>query len=272
MQKTANEVLVYLGISKAEILSRVMIGHSGRAAVYLSGSHVSGYATKWSDLDVFVLGDAELIFSDDAVKQANKSVMNVYVLGQRVDYEQYSLTFVQELVKRLSTIDWSANICGTFSRSELDFMYRFAIGSPVVNETFFNEVLATLPKEDFRRYLFREALGEIEDSMEDLGGLTEADDRESSILVSCHLVEATMDALCHHLGNINPSKKWRMRVAKDFVTCSEYAADYQTYLSLRFPERNALFSRENEWKLYAESCANFSETVLARVQSESGWR
>jgi predicted nucleotidyltransferase len=267
-EKTADQILASLKLDKSRILQYVRLSEDGPTAAYISGSHVSGFANRWSDLDIFLVGDVEIVGDSISNRTEGASILNVFIDDQRVDYEVLSSEYVEGLCKRFAAINWSQNSSSVLTVAERDFIYRLLVGVSLIPDAALHNLKQRFPKNEFCRYLYRTALHEVDNTVEDLAGLVEDGQRESALLVSALVVESTLDLLNHARGNINPSQKWRLRIAKSLLVSTEDQVDVNNFFELRFPERSRILDCRETWQGYAAACVAFSESVIARVGKE----
>lgn len=253
---SVNQILEY-----EDIVTRL----SPREFVYISGSLVEGLGNKWSDVDVFVVGDLAPL-GTGVLNVDSARVINHTIGDRRVDFEFVEQSHVETIINKLNSFDGNASVHsgGLLSTSDQKFLHLLRVGIPVCHNENHNKILATLDVKNLSQYLRRVAYENTNGCFEDLCGMVESQDFAVALLRSRDLISFATDVLLHHQGSTNPSTKWRIKILTKMAETfdREDAWIPNEYWRLMF------FSEINDKKmqmLHFEECLKYSEKIIRRV-------
>ena len=98
--------------------------------------------------------------------------------------------------------------------------------------------------------------------------MIEAADRDVALFTAREVVGTAVDAYCHKLGNMDPSKKWRVKhldaVNDGSPRHREVSAEFWR---LQVPDAASLRADPACWKCYLEQCIRFANRIVSWVQA-----
>ena len=250
-----------VGVTVEEVLALEGFPDESGAVVYVSGSVFSGHGNPWSDIDVFALTDRKPVGSLAQAASTN---------GRRFDWEFWRPEGVRELAERVSRLELGTgrDILGTaFLHIEQCFIHRLRVGIPILDQDGFAGYRERFDFDRFRAFQAEEAIRWLDALVEDLCGMIEVSDADAALFTSRELVGTAVDAYCHHHGNTDPVRKWRVKHLEALAAESERHREVcGTFWRLQFPDAASLRTDWQACQSHLEECLRFAERLAASVQ------
>ncbi|MEA3334273.1 MAG: hypothetical protein U9R25_00060 [Chloroflexota bacterium] len=150
---------------------------------------------------------------------------------------------------------------------EMAFVDRLRTGVPLLNPTGFTAFQSLFDFERLRAFQTEETIRYLDALLEDLLGMLESEQWDVALLRSREVVDATIDAYLHHLGNTDPTRKWRSVYLERLKDGSERHQRFaKTFWRLQFPDGNALRQDPIACHSHLESCVRFANEVVTWIQ------
>jgi hypothetical protein len=257
------------GIGFDELLALEGFPDASGAAVYLSGSLVSGTGNSWSDVDVFVIGTRDPI-GPFAKSAATNRTSQHYVGSRRVDFEFWRPEQVGSLADRLAGFEPGSgrDINGTlFLPIEECFIHRLRIGIALANPDAVLRHRAMFDYDRFRAYQVERTIRTLDELLEDVCGMVEGDDPHVALFAAREVVGTAVAAYVHMQGNTDPTRKW---LAHHLAALDDGSPRHRevtnAFWRLQFPDAAALRAEGGAWRAYSEECARFANRIVGWAQ------
>lgn len=257
------------GVRPSEILALEDLGARRRAVVYLGGSRVEGHGNRWSDVDVFVIGDLSPVGPD--VRPGDVNVVSVHFFKRiRFDFEYWEPARVRELARRLRAIRLgiSRDLTRTaFSHIEECFLHRLRTGKPLLDREGFRRWQSRFDFRKFSSYQAQETIRHVDAMLEDACGMLEAGQLETAVFTAREMVGEAVDAYCHFRGETDPVKKWRLVHLERLPAGDPHAAELsEGYWRFQFPPLSSIHGNPDGARAYVEECVRFTNRVVSWIQ------
>jgi hypothetical protein len=267
---TDSTLLERLQIDAQELLALEGLSDQTDAAVFLGGSLVEGLGNRSSDVDVFVVGNAEP--RGENVHHAAGGLCSVHMLGnRRVDFEYWSEAVVSRIARKLASLtlhdEGPDNVAleRRLDEIEICLLHRIRVGVPLLNEPRLTALRARFDYARLARFLVEVKLREIDDALEDLYGMLDDGDVDVGILRARDLLNVVCEAYCHHRGNTNVRRKWRSKILASLARDPEASEVAEQFWSLQLEAGQPLRSDREAWRKHLESCMRFANQVTDRI-------
>lgn len=253
-----------LGLDREHLLSLEPLDQ-GVTAVYVSGSLVEGLGNVGSDVDIFVVGDAQPTRQTAIWKEL--CAISIHYHGRRrIDFEYWREAHVDNIAARLDKI----RIGQEFVAEKLEpieelFIHRVKIALPMSREDGLRALQAKFDFDKFGQYLAQQAVHRIDGGMEDVLGMIDSGDWKVGVLRARELVGLAIDAYRHALGHTNSLPKWRPKVLDELATDDFGQSVRRRFWELQFPPLSML-EDERQCAAYMEECVRFANSIVEWVQ------
>lgn len=185
------------------------------ASVFVSGSLVVDWGHATSDVDIYVIADAEppvepeIVFTT-TLDPAGVPCVVEFVEGRRWDVEYWRPVQVDQLLERVSAADLP-RADSILNPTEADFLYRLSIGVAVQGQEWLEgrqeRVRASRIRTIFAAAAFEDADGYVDDA----SGMLQSGDLESGVLAARAAFGAAVDGALYAEGQLARNPKWRAR-------------------------------------------------------------
>ncbi|HEX2046198.1 MAG TPA: nucleotidyltransferase domain-containing protein [Acidimicrobiales bacterium] len=268
-REEAKRLLAPTGLTVDQLLAAEGFPDDSRAVVYLSGSIVSGHANPWSDIDVFAVADRGPSGAVHGIATTN-AVAPHFLGDRRVDYEFWRPAAVEELARRLDAYDLASGTSiqgATFLRIEEIFIHRLRIGVPLLDEAGFARLQARFDFDRFAAFQTEDAIRHLDAELEDLVGMRKGGDRDGALWVARQVLDVSVEAYLHSLGNTDPVEKWRVRYLQELPDSARHRQLQADYWRLQYPAAAVALRDDGDvWHRYVEEVIAFSNRVAAWAQ------
>ncbi len=187
-------------------------------SVYAAGSIIQGWGHAASDLDLYVVTDAQLPLDGDLEaferRVSTKDPVIHIVLGEfgpfRADIEVWRASQIDEV------ISWFAD--GTPSQEapepgqwEQDLLHRLASGRPLHGVAWWQERRDAIHRSGYGLWLAENRKLSAETYLEDVGGLLVSGDAQTALLSAHEALLGSVEALLATYGDYSIKRKWLYR-------------------------------------------------------------
>lgn len=245
--------------SRKEIFALEGLDRDRQNIAFIGGSVADGFRNSWSDVDVYVITRRMPI--GKLVRDLKTHRVSVHIYREtRFDFEFWPRTALQVIETKLARAkDRTTLVQRLLSNAEEVFAHR--VNSRLlplrgnVSKLRTRRLLSLL-----QYYQKLRAAYVIEELHEDVIGMIDSKDWLSCVLRARDLVDASIDAYLHALGNTNPNRKWRTRIAQELGI---NGAIFREYLGLAFPQNVIASGRSNAKasRRYCENAVAFSHKI-----------
>ena len=267
-----DELLTKVGITVDELLGLEELTAEPDVAVYVSGSLVDGMGNQTSDVDLYVVGQAEPARGN--IQREGDIVLSIHHYGKRrVDFEYWKNESVDALVEKTSRLtseygDADRSVIESrMSPAECEFVHRLRIGLPVKGEDYIQRLKGRFDYERIARYMTDVSIGHIDDALEDLYGMMDDLDIDVGLFRARDLLDFTCDAYCHHLGRIDPKRKWRTKVLGRLPVDERSKRLSSEFWRLQFPNVQPLRNDAAAYRSYIEDCIRLANAIVEWIQA-----
>ncbi|MER8235554.1 hypothetical protein [Streptomyces sp. NPDC094049] len=204
-------------------------------SVYVSGSLVRGWGNALSDVDVYVITEADYrsdtaVYGQVPLETDTLPVEIRYVDGRRWDIEYWRSDQIDQVLAKVdwSVLEGSQEAGRRLSTDELDLLERLSYAQPLAGEEWLASRQKRLADSALRSVMVARALNGADTYTEDVVGQLEADDVDSAVLSVKIAFGYAMDALLAFEGEYGQNAKWRARRFREadptIVTFDQYWA------------------------------------------------
>ncbi|MFF9393441.1 hypothetical protein [Streptomyces griseoluteus] len=203
-------------------------------AVCITGSTAAGWGNTFSDIDLYVFSDKELVLPVDETMETWPGAdpsgirwhnwMGVYD-GARVDLKVWPTSTLATALERYLETEVEFCSMGDFLQ---DFVYRLSIGIPLKNEKFFQEMNELLDSSSYKRALARLLKADTENSLTDVAGQLDSGDLMSARVSADIAAEHIADASLVLAGQLCRRKKWMLRRLEGTPECGITVDEYRS--------------------------------------------
>jgi hypothetical protein len=243
--------------------------------VFLSGSSVDGTGNRFSDIDVFVVGD--FVPLGEHIHRADPIIWSVHYLREyRVDFEIWPEEAASSLAQRLAGLSVQQGagesrqdpaLWKRLSYEEITFIHRVRVGIPLQHPERYAAIRGQFDFARLARYLFQWRLRDIDAAIEDLYGMMDDADGDVALLRARDLLDGLVEACAHHLGSTFARRKWRTRVLGALAATEPLAAELlRGYWELQRIDVTAVKAESSNVKSYVERCIRFANAMVEEMQ------
>ena len=274
MGSTASEraeaVVSSLGTTREDLLSRGNLNSDTSAAIYLAGSLAEGMGNSASDVDVYVVGDAEpTLPTSEVFGSARVAAQRLH--ERRLAFEFWSLRAAHALAAKLQALDLKEGgddrlpIHRRLSDEEQLFVHRLRTGLPLSGGPSIDELRRAFDFGRLAQYLLRCRIHEIDHWHEDLVGMTDDGDAETGLFIARELLNVACEAYGHALGSTNSRRKWRMKVLAKYEPTPALALVRDQYWSLQLEPGTRQLREVAAFRDYARRCVEYCNRVTELI-------
>ncbi|MDQ5820889.1 MAG: hypothetical protein M3540_05560 [Actinomycetota bacterium] len=189
-----------------------------REAVFVSGSLVAGWQHANSDVDLYVITDAEPASAPAAYSRVRLEpdlvpIVVGFAEGRRFDVEYWQEGQVDQVLAKVESFDLEGeeSAGSDLGAEEADFLYRLSVGVALEGEDWLRRRQTALEHSAIRPIFTSLAFNHADGFIEDAVGLLRSGDHETAILCAHRGFQLVVDGLLAHYGELSPSAKWRAR-------------------------------------------------------------
>ncbi|MFF5026859.1 hypothetical protein ACFY2J_21975 [Streptomyces collinus] len=203
-------------------------------AVCMTGSTAAGWGNTFSDIDLYVFSDTELVLPGDETVETWPGAdpsgirwhnwMGVYD-GARVDLKVWPTSTLATALERYLETEVEFCSMGDFLQ---DFVYRLSIGIPLKNEKFFQEMNELLDSSSYKRALARLLKADAENSLTDVAGQLDSGDFMSARVSADIAADHVADASLVLAGQLCRRRKWLLRRLEGTPECGITVDEYRS--------------------------------------------
>ncbi|MEU9210508.1 hypothetical protein AB0D27_21755 [Streptomyces sp. NPDC048415] len=203
-------------------------------AVCMTGSTAAGWGNTFSDIDLYVFSDKELVLPVDETMETWPGAdpsgirwhnwMGVYD-GARVDLKVWPTNTLATALARYLETEVEFCSMGDFLQ---DFVYRLSIGIPLKNEKFFQEMNELLDSSSYKRALARLLKADAENSFTDVAGQLDSGDFMSARVSADIAADHVADASLVLAGQLCRRRKWLLRRLEGTPECGITVDEYRS--------------------------------------------
>ncbi|MGW0411009.1 hypothetical protein ACWERI_19820 [Streptomyces collinus] len=203
-------------------------------AVCMTGSTAAGWGNTFSDIDLYVFSDKELVLPGDETVETWPGAdpsgirwhnwMGVYD-GARVDLKVWPTSTLATALERYLETEVEFCSMGDFLQ---DFVYRLSIGIPLKNEKFFQEMNELLDSSSYKRALARLLKADAENSLTDVAGQLDSGDFMSARVSADIAADHVADASLVLAGQLCRRRKWLLRRLEGTPECGITVDEYRS--------------------------------------------
>ncbi len=204
----------------AEVTAPILAEHPQVRSAYVAGSLVQGFGNARSDVDLYLLCDAQPDAAGAHTQAVSLSDPFIHVgavetgTSLRYDVEYWTSAQVAESLAKVST---EAFAMGTATGSdlsyfEIDLLSRLSHGRFVAgDESHFAQTVQALRDSSFHAVMASRAANHFDIRSEDVRGQLEARDLHSALISTRIAFGAAIETLLAANGDCGDSEKWRAR-------------------------------------------------------------
>ncbi|MEV7806691.1 hypothetical protein AB0O28_27465 [Microbispora sp. NPDC088329] len=236
-------------------------------AVCRTGSTAAGWGNVFSDFDLYAFSDQplELPVDETMEKWPGSDKSGIRWDNWMGEYEKSRVDLTIWPTDALATIiapylESEVEFCG-MSDVLLDFVYRFSIGIPLKNESYFREMREMLHRSSFRRALARSIKVWSENALTDVAGQLDAGDDASARIAAGLAAARAVDACLVLFGEFCRRDKWVMRRLANTPQCGIGVDEYRSVVL------NGTRPGESDGD-YARRVARWAQGHLVRLEGE----
>jgi hypothetical protein len=210
--ETLDGLLRGRGGSIAELVADLGLGEDD--VLFWSGSWVEGFANDRSDIDLYAIGSIDGDEGAPDVTAPGLPEMRMVLAPGRIrlDVTVVPPELVDGLARYLREFDPQSDYPAAWGDNYREFVHRFKIGVPVVNEPRFRALQESVDFDKFASYLERYYHVRVDSLMEDVLGLRAEGDRLSALLAARLRLETAVDMFLATRGETNTRvDKWRWK-------------------------------------------------------------
>ncbi|MFT3770470.1 MAG: nucleotidyltransferase domain-containing protein [Minicystis sp.] len=260
-------------VSVPELLGLEELGSD--LCIFLSGSSVDGTGNRFSDIDVFVIGD--VIPKGEHLHRADPIVWSVHYLREhRVDFEFWPERAVSDLAERLANLSLTygagpkrqdAALWKRLSYEDITFIHRVRTGIPLQHPERYAEIRRRFDFHRLSHFLYLWRLREVEAAIEDLYGMMEDPRGDLALLRARDLLDGVVEACAHHLGSTMARRKWRTRILQSLARSEPLAREVlDGYWALQAVDVAQVVEVSSSMRTYAERCIRFANAIVEKMQ------
>jgi Nucleotidyltransferase domain len=260
-------------VSVAEILTLEKL--SSDLCIFLSGSSVDGTGNRFSDIDVFVIGD--FLPTGEHIHRADPIVWSVHYLREyRVDFEIWPEQAALGLAERLANLSLCQGagvnkqdpaLWKRLSYEEITFIHRVRVGIPLQQPERYAEFRRQFDFHRLSQFLFQWRLRDIDAAIEDLYGMMEEPEGDVALLRARDLLDNVVEACAHHLGSTFARRKWRTRILQSLAFHDLLAQEVlHCYWDLQAVDVAQVKAYPSSLRPYVERCIRFANAIVEKMQ------
>jgi len=228
-------------------------------ALFWSGSWVDGLANSKSDLDFYLIGDADR--QQGQPELTGVGMPPIYETMSRgplrLDVTVVSEELITRIADYLAGFQYGLDNPAIWSDDLREFVHRLSIGVPIVGEARFSSLRSLVDFGQFRHYLSATYHRGVDSLREDVAGLLEEGDLVAAYLNARRRFDLAVDMYLVAKGDTNTrTDKWRWKKLQRSATAQPWViADYRTYSSL--PEAS-----DEVIRAHIDGCLRFGDRLV----------
>lgn len=236
-------------------------------AACVTGSTAAGWGNLFSDIDIFAFSDRALELPVDETAETwttNLGTISAETwMGrygdQRVDLKVWPVNGVETVLAPFNTSP-EPEFNGV-SIGLRDFVYRVAIGRPLINEEFFRRMRELIAGSAFARSLARMQKSLAENALMDVAGQLASGDFSTARLSALVAADFATDTCLTLAGDLCPGAKWLLRRLERTPSCGIPPEEYRAQIL------EGAFPGESDEEC-ALRIARWTRSQLMRVEDE----
>ena len=253
-----------------KVVTKELIKDMSVNTVFVSGSHVEGFANTNSDVDVFIVQDKlfkklEYFKKEDYCYIVNREINNV-----RFDFEIWEKSKIDAVINMINQLNvWDDYITEyDISHEKMIFIHKMITAIPVYQNDQYHSILDTLNQENYYNFLSRRELRKVDGAIDDLMGMVEDKQYLTALLRSRGMIDAAVDSYSFaNKISSNPNCKWRMKYL-DRSNDAEVKKIKEDYLKLLYPDLS--FGDTASWtdkniETHITACIEFSHEIIEKI-------
>lgn len=203
--------------------------------LFWSGSWVDGLANASSDLDFYLIGDADRQHGEPELTGVGMPpIFETMTAGAlRLDVTVIPTELITGVAAYLGTFRYGLDHPAIWSDDLREFVHRLSIGVAVVGAGRFEELRSQIDFARFREYLAATYHRGVDSLREDVGGLLDEGDLASAYFNARRRLDLAADMYLAAQGDTNTrTDKWRWKKLQRTAAAPWVTADYLTYSSV----------------------------------------
>ncbi|HEX4088954.1 MAG TPA: hypothetical protein VHZ33_09555 [Trebonia sp.] len=227
--------------------------------LFWSGSWVDGLANSKSDLDFYLIGNADRQHGQPELTGVGMPpIYETMSRGPlRLDVTVVPAELIAAVAGYLTGFRYGLDHPAIWSDDLREFVHRLSIGVPVVGQPRFAQLQSLVDYQQFRNYLTATYHRGVDSLREDVAGLLEEGDLVAAYLNARRRLDLAVDMFLVSKGDTNTrTDKWRWKkLRRSAVEAPWVTADYLRYSSLPDSDDHGL-------RTHIEGCLRFGDRLV----------